>query len=280
MKVLFKERLEFITPAFLAGAEQNLPEIRVPSIRGELRWWFRILGGAPENEAAVFGSVHGTVKASAVVLRTSGANIKPGPELTFSPMSDKGYIYYFARASGNNDGVHRTMAQHYFAPGTSFNLEVLSRTPLTAETEAKLQVALRAFSMFGALGLRATRGCGALASQHGATLEQLKSLCDDCGDSILVRKISDEVFQSGEKCQEALGGFLRDLRRSSGFSGKEKSALGFSNGRVRASSALRLRPLKIDGVHLPVVVYSDAACSQPSLRDLIEAQTAEISAMQ
>ena len=47
--------VELITPCFCAGADQTTAEIRAPSIRGELRWWFRVLGGTPEQERAVFG---------------------------------------------------------------------------------------------------------------------------------------------------------------------------------------------------------------------------------
>ncbi|MCL2104631.1 MAG: type III-B CRISPR module RAMP protein Cmr1 [Kiritimatiellaeota bacterium] len=45
--ILYTNRLSFITPTFLAGANQNTPEIRASSIRGQLRWWFRVLGGTP-----------------------------------------------------------------------------------------------------------------------------------------------------------------------------------------------------------------------------------------
>lgn len=60
--------LELITPCFCGGAEpEKQAEIRAPSIRGQLRWWFRTLGGfkslAPmpvhEQEAMVFGSTAG-----------------------------------------------------------------------------------------------------------------------------------------------------------------------------------------------------------------------------
>lgn len=49
---------------FLAGADQNKPELRVPSLRGELRWWLRaLLGGylgtdpnkVSEWESKIFG---------------------------------------------------------------------------------------------------------------------------------------------------------------------------------------------------------------------------------
>ena len=58
--------LEFVTPCFLAGANQQAaPEWRAASIRGQLRWWFRavaggVLGGDLKRtkaaEAEVFGS--------------------------------------------------------------------------------------------------------------------------------------------------------------------------------------------------------------------------------
>ncbi|TAE90912.1 MAG: type III-B CRISPR module RAMP protein Cmr1 [Verrucomicrobia bacterium] len=38
-------QLEIITPCFCAGADQGIAEIRAASIRGQLRWWFRVLGG-------------------------------------------------------------------------------------------------------------------------------------------------------------------------------------------------------------------------------------------
>ncbi|MCZ7641232.1 MAG: type III-B CRISPR module RAMP protein Cmr1 [Verrucomicrobia bacterium] len=60
--------LELITPCFCGGAEpEQQAEIRAPSIRGQLRWWFRTLGGfkslAPmsvrEQEAMIFGTTAG-----------------------------------------------------------------------------------------------------------------------------------------------------------------------------------------------------------------------------
>ena len=280
MKTVFDEELEFITPAFLAGANQNVPEVRVPSIRGELRWWFRVLGGTRDEENVLFGAVHGSVLASAVVLRVN--NVVPvfGPEITFSPMSDKGYLYYFAKVSGNKDGVHRTQASHYFAPGTKFRLEVYLRRVIDKDALDRLQSALLAFTTFGSLGLRATRGCGALSRKRGISLDDLKRLVEDCGaQRVYVRKIDNETYDNttGEKCQTALGGFLRALRKNNHISGKCRSALGFSEGSIaRAASALRLRPVMVDGKFLPIVIYTDAACLQGSIEDLIMRETKSI----
>lgn len=58
--------LELVSPAFLAGADQSSAEsceLRVPSLRGQLRWWWRTLHAAHVDvptlrrlEAAVWGS--------------------------------------------------------------------------------------------------------------------------------------------------------------------------------------------------------------------------------
>ena len=44
-----------VPPLLLAGADQKKAEMRVPSIRGQLRWWFRALGFG--DEELVFGGV-------------------------------------------------------------------------------------------------------------------------------------------------------------------------------------------------------------------------------
>ena len=61
---------QFVTPAFLGGANQQA-ELRMPSVRGALRWWSRameypvedVFGTAPKN------STQAPAQASSVVLR-------------------------------------------------------------------------------------------------------------------------------------------------------------------------------------------------------------------
>lgn len=58
--------LEFVTPCFLAGADQGAPpQWRAASVRGQLRWWYRAVAGAAHGgdlgrvrqlEESVFGS--------------------------------------------------------------------------------------------------------------------------------------------------------------------------------------------------------------------------------
>jgi CRISPR type III-B/RAMP module RAMP protein Cmr1 len=276
MKELYNGKIEFVTPSFLAGADQNHPEVRVSAIRGELRWWFRVLGGTSEEENLIFGTVHGSAMSSAIILRVTDVAVKYADEIKCPVMSDIGYIYYFAQVSGKRENVHRTFASHYFAPGTSFRLVVGLRREIDQELENKFRLSLRIFVALGSLGLRATRGCGAIAEESGMARNELRDLLSTCEKDLTVRLIGDEAYGSAAKCQTALGGFLREFRRKNRLSGKTHSALGYSDGRERASSALRLRPVKIGNDFLPAVIYTDAACSQPSVWDLVIRETIEI----
>src|SRR5690606_30327286 len=93
--------LEFIMPCFCAGADQAKAEIRAPSIRGQLRWWFRALAGTRDEENQVFGGVHGGTTASAVIIR---ARILKRGEPWSPPKVDQNspdsYVWYFASVSG------------------------------------------------------------------------------------------------------------------------------------------------------------------------------------
>ena len=275
MKTICDETLTFITPTFISGADQNVPEVRASSVRGAWRWWFRALDGSLDEEREVFGGVHEGTTASAVVVRVKMLEQKFGDDIRFSPTSDKGYVYFFAAKSGNDKGVHRTEACHYLDVGSSFRLLVQLRRELPDELEQKLRKSLEAFLTLGALGLRATRGCGAFVSGHPRTREEFSSYCQTLPSSVLVRLAGDPMDQA-VKCQEALAATLRQLRKDSHKSGKDRSAFGFSFGRERESSALKLRPVRVEEGVLPVVVYCDAACDQPSVADFVLAATTAV----
>lgn len=63
--------LTFLTPLFSKGSYDDKPEIRPPSIRGQIHWWFRALGGKYDDEKAIFGGVHNGTMASKIVVRVS-----------------------------------------------------------------------------------------------------------------------------------------------------------------------------------------------------------------
>lgn len=261
--------LEFITPAFLTGANQGLAELRAASVRGALRWWFRALGGTKDEETEVFGGVQGGAKRSKVAVRCCVSKPVHAQFKTPTPMSDLGYLYYFATVSGETKGI-RIQHNAYFAPGTTFSIQIINGG-VSANLVEKFWFAVECFIRLGALGLRSTRGCGAFAEKSllskAEFLSWANGIPEECG---VVRLVSEEVFSSARKAQECLGRWLRTLRRENYLSGRDRTALGYSNGRERMSSALKLRPIWVREGFLAVAFYSDAACSCASVKELIE----------
>jgi CRISPR/Cas system CMR-associated protein Cmr1 (group 7 of RAMP superfamily) len=141
----------FTTPLFSRGVFDT-PEIRPPSIRGQLHWWFRALGGRYEDEKAVFGGVHQDAAASKVVIRVSGISGETGD---FKTLPHKG------------GGL--ASPKKAFAPGSSFTLHVLTRLRgfASQQQEAHFLRSLEAWLLLGTLGLRATRAAGSFTWSPG-----------------------------------------------------------------------------------------------------------------
>jgi CRISPR/Cas system CMR-associated protein Cmr1 (group 7 of RAMP superfamily) len=139
--------LTFITPLFSKGSYDDRPEIRPPSIRGQLHWWFRALGGRPADENAIFGGVHGGAVASKIVVRVSNVHGQTG-EIDTLPRKHGG----------------QASPKASFVPGTSFDLHFLERLGGLSDTHrAAFQRTMEAWLLLGTLGLRATRAAGSFS---------------------------------------------------------------------------------------------------------------------
>ncbi len=157
-----------VTPLFLGGADpRGAPELRAPSLRGALRYWFRALLAETDlptlqqREAAVFGS---QAHASPLSIRVSFA--KPPPVQTWNPLhwlpgsADTGrqvnglvYLGFAFRKAGAQQ------ARQAIDAGWRFQVH------LSAQHEDVLRQALAAFwalAYAGGLGSRTRRGFGTI----------------------------------------------------------------------------------------------------------------------
>ncbi len=157
----WKRDLEVLTPLFNRGAYQDTPELRVPSIRGLVRWWFRTLGGTPDEEKEAFGGMKkfgrrlaDEVMASRLVFRVSQVRAqRASPNPLTLPHKQGG----------------QASPQAAFAPGATFALEVFTRFgDLSPELERKVENALEVWLLIGAFGLRANRAGGNVWPANGA----------------------------------------------------------------------------------------------------------------
>lgn len=83
--------LEIVTPLFLAGAAQDQPELRVPSVRGAMRAWYRALDAAfTEHEVDWFGGADQEVEGRGKDSAQSPFQLRvlPPPSPALAPRAD------------------------------------------------------------------------------------------------------------------------------------------------------------------------------------------------
>ncbi len=233
--------LELITPCFCAGADQGRAEIRPASIRGELRWWFRVLGGTPEQEKAVFGGVHGGVTASALVVRVTDVQgqtaCKNLDDLGWNgPGHNIGYLLWPLRPTRRSDQKRGLLEPAGDADGfPRFRLTLTFRRFRDArELDSRV---LETFTLLGSIGTRARRGFGGLWPVEGeidgaqmrspADVQELSAKLKTLLNGTSIRVLA---LTSGEATwKEALdscGDFLRRFRVGSGRFGAAPSRWG------------------------------------------------------
>ena len=249
--------LELITPCFCAGATPAAAEIRAPSIRGKLRWWFRVLGGQRDQEAEVFGATAGDCgTSSALIIRVADTVIQhKWQPLTFSGFSNTGYVLYFAQASGKGA---RWVAGGAIPPGASFQLQLLWKRSVSPGAQELFDLTLEAFLLLGSLGLRSTRGLGCFETKERPFgQENFQKLLAQIQKRSPAFRADVAKFQGHQDdLIEGLGAQLRGLRN--GFPAGRPSPLGSSQP-DRQASAVYLRPVKSGPETYGIVVFEAPA---------------------
>lgn len=244
-----------ITPCFCAGANQAKAELRPSAIRGALRWWFRCLGGTKEQEQTVFGGAE-SVRASSILIRISDAVESPFkvPHPAPKPLTPLAYILYFASIAGGQGANFgqgpRWNPQGAIAPGSSFNLQIRQLRRLDSAHENLLLKAIEAFKHYGSIGLRVTRGLGAVQWKD-ATVESFAQVNQMLEERHFVIKTANRSHNDWESLMREAGSWLKnDLRVEFGAGGNQKPAQATALGSikpVRQTSAVYLRPIQMDG---------------------------------
>ena len=179
-----------VTPLFCAGADPNRAELRLPSFKGALRFWWRALAWSRcdgdledirRQEDALFGSAGGGQ--SRLIMRLAPPSHRRTP-------IDKGDVLTVSAGNGSVVGegarylgygvmeafdsqTRRTKAGELtracLRDPFDFTVRIRGRD-LDAPIRASLRRALIALGTFGGMGARSRRGYGSLA---------LRSLCGD-----------------------------------------------------------------------------------------------------
>jgi CRISPR-associated protein Cmr1 len=166
-----------VTPMFLAGADGTTLELRPPSIKGALRWWWRAMNGSlllpdlQKRESYLFGGTatngRETGTRSRVIIRVENDEFRPSNNMpnymvkTYKGKYPKINILYYL-AYGHTDYIEKqTKLIHDFIPvRTSFNVQLQFDSILSEEDQNEVVKAFVLLSRFGGLGSKSHNGFG------------------------------------------------------------------------------------------------------------------------
>lgn len=175
---------EVVTPMFIGGASPNgEAEIRPPSIKGLLRWWFRALGGSKEWESKLFGAtgsqvkkrspfklvVNGMVQGTWSFDRSRYRRFEKSGRCKDPRIKINGIVYAgYSLALGNNK-------RKAIPEGTKFSIHFVP-TPAMKKKEIDLVTALFwVMGHLGGLGTRWRRGFGSLQLDRGEHIKEIRA---------------------------------------------------------------------------------------------------------
>jgi CRISPR-associated protein Cmr1 len=169
--------MEFLSPAFLGGANQDA-ELRSAPFKAALRWWWRVLYGNKKtpkqlwkDERRIFGS---TENASALRIFLSGEvpaqsdgfpNGRKIPVTSSSGQFSINILDYLAYGLCAYEKNRREMVYNrsHLVTGQKFKLSV----SVPSEFKNEIQASINALLAFGSVGSRSRNGFGSLCSVGG-----------------------------------------------------------------------------------------------------------------
>lgn len=229
-------RCKLVTPLYGGGVragevDREMP-IRAASIRGQLRFWWRVACGNDDPPAKLFkreveiwgGVAEAGPKASQVRVRIQKVgSLDLEPAHTYVPNSKRpgelrsmpnladwaeGYALFSAQGKPTkNRQAIEEQPKVLAKPGTGFELELNLSIKLTEGQRKEVLTALRWWASFGGIGARTRRGLGAIK------VEGLDPVTDSevaaCGGQLVPRK---PVAGPTEAWKQAVGR-LKDFRQ-------------------------------------------------------------------
>jgi hypothetical protein len=159
------QTFELLTPCFCAGVSKNQPEMRIASIRGQLRWWVRVLYGTGKAEYELFGGIKGKAHAYA----DEGVASSFQFSLTSLPNNPAAEDFCLVPHKQNQNGFWAAA----LPPRSRYTLEWMPHAHpdfrdmpdelISGQTRLhRFEQVLKAWLLLGTIGRRATRAAGSV----------------------------------------------------------------------------------------------------------------------
>ena len=166
-----------VTPMFCGGASPEIPELRLPSVKGALRYWWRTLhpGGTGEvavlrdREANLFGSSDRRFGRSKVRMSLIRQDLQPIVKkdeiLAEGRLPGAHYLGYglMAAFASRKAGTQAGQLARGMIPGGEFTLECRIARGVARQDVDDVRRALALLGTVGGLGSRSRKGFGSLS---------------------------------------------------------------------------------------------------------------------
>jgi CRISPR-associated protein Cmr1 len=271
--------VEIITPMFLGAADPKKAELRVPPIKGMLRFWWRALHSdlvnngnfisLKENESEIFGGAGDKYGKSKVKIFIKSEQLKIDK---YNPLPHK-----------YNPLPHRSEKSFNFdciAKGQNFNL--------TLHAPKRIHNLFRFMSIVGGLGKRSRRGFGSfkikndnllgkidinglLSLVNSVNVNNLFSLDNQASNQIIYKnsyngdKLGYPFLKSIQigKERKSYDKLLKDIGQASHDHNSEYT--GFAKGQNRFASPIYVSVIKIESNYIPVISTLNTAFENKSV---------------
>ena len=253
--------LEVLTPAWATGANQQQAEIRVSSIRGQLRFWLRMSNPDEGLDDALFGRADNSgARASCVALHIKSwqglAKVQNLEDYTGRTGDDalhdpEAYFLWPLRPTRESQQKRGVVWAATPTANANFTVEFTwfpPALPQRARLEPALSRAAKAFSLLGTFGTRSTRGYGSIwpAGMNLANAAALSHELDFLPVSVSVRLLP-VVASSGRGALAEAAKWFRKLRLGTDRFDETPSVWG------RNDHDVALHPTERDELHRPAL---------------------------
>ena len=208
-----------VTPMILGGANQKTAELRAPSIRGALRFWFRILGGSFVEEKKIFGGIgkndEGRASSLMVRVQTPASEIKKLECKQMENVSTAGRFDYFLWPLRNPQDARGIITEDQ-------KIEISISHRRVRDSHNLDEKVIKAFLLLGSLGTRSRRAYGSIYPTDDVTIDgekwnipvteeelkiELAEILKGVNCKILKLKSADTAKEAIQTCANALKRF-------------------------------------------------------------------------
>ena len=257
---------ETITPMFLAGADGTTPELRAPSIKGALRFWWRAMNGHLSLEAMrkAEGEVFGdTTQRSSLILYPLEIIKTDEVRISGTPHHRNGYCQS-SRSNcfyGNGNSCKKANTQkalfYTFIMRVRFNDAKISK-----ENIEKL---FKTTFLLGGIGKRERRGFGSIQITSVDTFSSKQEIEKFISSlSTVTSTISYPFFKKveiGKKCKDYSEVLIAIGEASHNYA---NDALGFAKGQQRFASPIYASVIKDEnGSFYPILTTLNTSAKNP-----------------